>query len=207
MDASRFLGIPRQTFHRWARGYEKGGALLHTLDRPPRQAAVTFVAMAEAHVLNALREAGVRPQRIRPALTVLTKQFGREYVLTSRELATDGIDVLWDYSRTKEGADLIAPTTGQTVLREIVRDYMQYINWADDGYPRQLVLRTCEPSKVVVDMDYAFGQPRFAASRVRVVDVAAMLKAGEDAEVVADEFGVGLGDVRTAARVLLGRAA
>jgi hypothetical protein len=24
-DAARYLGIPKQTFHRWARGYEAGG--------------------------------------------------------------------------------------------------------------------------------------------------------------------------------------
>ena len=34
-----------------------------------------------------------------------------------------------------------------------------------------------------------------------------MLKAGEDPEVMADELGVTLDDVRTAARVLLGHAA
>ncbi|HEY2701569.1 MAG TPA: hypothetical protein VGJ45_39360 [Pseudonocardiaceae bacterium] len=26
-DASRHLGIPQQTFHRWARGYERGEPL------------------------------------------------------------------------------------------------------------------------------------------------------------------------------------
>ena len=65
-DSARFLGIPRQTFHRWARGSESGGALLHVLDLSrEREARVTFIAMAEAYVLWALREAGVRPLRIR----------------------------------------------------------------------------------------------------------------------------------------------
>jgi hypothetical protein len=31
-DAARYLGIPRQTFHRWARGYERGAPLLDVLD-------------------------------------------------------------------------------------------------------------------------------------------------------------------------------
>ena len=39
------------------------------------------------------------------------------------------------------------------------------------------------------------------------VDVAAMMKAGESAETVAEEFGISIGDARTAARILLGRAA
>ncbi|HET7326041.1 MAG TPA: DUF433 domain-containing protein [Nocardioidaceae bacterium] len=208
IDASRFLEVPRQTFHRWARGYERGEPLLHVLEvQGRRQAAVTFIALAEAHVLNALRDAGVRPHRIRPALQVLQKEFGRDYVLTAPELATDGIDVLWDFSRTRDGSGLIEGHTGQGVMREIVQDYMQYVSWDADGFPDRLTFRRCEPSKVVSEVDHVFGQPRFAGSRVRVSDVAAMLSAGENPEVVADEFGVSQTDVRTAARVLLGRAA
>lgn len=53
----------------------------------------------------------------------------------------------------------------------------------------------------------AFGQPIFQTSGARVRDVANMLDAGEDPQVVADEHGVSIEEVRTAARVLLGRAA
>lgn len=208
-DAARYLAVPQQTFHRWARGYTAGQPLLHVLDAQPgrRGASVTFVALAEAYVLQALREAGVRPQRIRPALKKLQREFGREYALVAPELATDGIDLLWDFSRTKAGAGLIEGGTGQHVMREIVHDYLRYVHWGSDPVPEELELRHCEPSKVVVDVRRAFGAPRFAGTRVRVADVAAMLKAGESAEGVADEFGVSIDDVRTAARVLLGRAA
>ncbi|MGH3742224.1 MAG: hypothetical protein ACRDT1_12940, partial [Micromonosporaceae bacterium] len=85
-----------------------------------QEASVTLIAMAEAWVLWALRDAGVRTRRIRPALQRLQKEFGQEYVLVAPELATDGIDVLWDFSRTEEGAGLIEGSTGQHVIREIV---------------------------------------------------------------------------------------
>ncbi len=207
-DSARYLGIPRQTFHRWARGYERGAPLIHVLHpENPREARVPLIALAEAWVLWALRDAGVRPQRIRPALQRLQAEFGREYVLVSPELATDGIDVLWDFSRTEEGAGLIEGRTGQHVIREIVADYLQYIARADDCYPQYLSLRHCEPSKVVIDPHRAFGQPIFEGSRTRVADVAGMLKAGESPGVIADELGVSVDDVRTAARVVLGHAA
>jgi uncharacterized protein (DUF433 family) len=207
-DAARYLGIPRQTFHRWARGYAGGAPLLHVLDpQQPREARITLIAMAEAWVLAALRDAGVRPQRIRPALKRLQREFGREYVLVAPELATDGIDVLWDFSRTEEGAGLIEGHTGQLVIREIVADYLQYIARAEDDYPEYLILRHCEPSTVIVNPRRAFGQPIFERSRTRVADVAGMLKAGEEPGVVAEELGVSIEDVRTAARVVLGRAA
>jgi uncharacterized protein (DUF433 family) len=183
-------------------------ALLHLLDPDSaREASVTFIAMAEAWVLLALRAAGVRTQRIRPALTRLQKEFGRDYVLVAPELATDGIDVLWDFARTREGEGLIDGGSGQYVIREIVADYISYIAWARDGFPDHMTLRHCQPSKVIVDPHRVFGQPFFEGSRVRVADVATMLKAGEDPGIVAEEFGMSSEDVRTAARVVLGRAA
>ena len=55
-----------------------------------------------------------------------------------------------------------------------------------------LEFRRCQPSKVVADPYRAFGQPIFEGSRTRVRDVANMLNAGEDPQVVADELGVSL---------------
>src|SRR6266567_472592 len=206
--AARHLGIPRQTFHRWAKGYERGGPLLHVTDTENiRRASVPFVALAEAWVLEGLRQAGVRPQRIRPALKQLQHEFGREYVLVSPALATDGIDVLWDFAKTEAGADLIEGGTGQAVIREIVRDYLRYVGFAADEYPNSLGLKPFEPTKVVIDPYRSSGQPVFVGTGTKVANVAAMLKAGETPDVVAEEHGIGIDAVRSAARVLLGRAA
>ncbi|MBQ0900478.1 DUF433 domain-containing protein [Micromonospora sp. U21] len=198
--------MPRQTFHRWARGYPRGGPLLHVVDE--RAALpVTFIALAEAHVLEALRTAGVVPQKIRPALNELQREFGREYVLVAPELATDGIDVLWDFSKSRAGEGLIVGGTNQHVIKEIVADHMEYIAFDRNNLPEQLTLTNWQPSKVIVNMRRSFGQPIFAGTGARVADVAGMMKAGESAETVADEFGLDIHDVRTAARILLGRAA
>jgi len=124
--------------------------------------------LAEAWVLEGLRQAGVRPQRIRPALEQLQREFGREFVLVSAALATDGISVLWDFSRTEAGAGLIEGRTGQTVIREIVQDYLKYVGFAADGYPNLLELKPFEPSKVVVDPYRSSGQPVFVTSGAKV---------------------------------------
>jgi uncharacterized protein (DUF433 family) len=206
-QAGRYLRVPQQTFHRWARGYLRGKPLLHVLNQDATPLPVTFIALAEGHVLEALRDAGVRPQKIHPALEKLRQEFGRDYVLVAPELATDGVDVLWDFSKSRAGQGLIAGDTGQHVFKEIVQDYLQYVAWDNDGFPINLLLRNWQPSKVVVDMRRSFGQPIFAGTGARVADVAGMLKAGEEAETVAEEFGISINDVRTAARILLGRAA
>lgn len=206
-QAGRYLRVPQQTFHRWARGYPSGEPLLHVVERSETRLPVTLIALAEAHVLEALREAGVRTQKIRPALNALQREFGRDYVLVAPELATDGIDVLWDFSRSSAGSGLIAGDTGQHVMKEIVQDYMTSIAFDPDGYPSELVLQAWQPSKIVVDLRRSFGQPIFAGTGARVADIAGMIKAGEDAGTVADEFGLDINDVRTATRILLGRAA
>ncbi|MDQ3763717.1 MAG: hypothetical protein M3460_19505 [Actinomycetota bacterium] len=93
-----------------------------------------FIALAEAWVLDGLRRAGVRPSKIRPGLDELKRQFGAEYVLMAPELATDGVDLLWDFSRTKaEG--LIEAGSGQHVIREIVVDYLTYLTLGEDNLP------------------------------------------------------------------------
>lgn len=206
-DAARYLGIPNTTFRDWAKGYKRGSPLLHLVSVEERQASVSFIALAEAYVLQALRNAGVNPRKIRPALEALQQRFGQEYVLVAKELATDGIDVLWDYARREGHGDLIVGATNQIVMREIVEDYLKYLSWADDGYPEMMELRRFFPSKVLVDPHRSFGQPFFAGSRTRVGDVVGMLRAEEEPEVIVDELGVSLEDVRSAARVVLGTAA
>jgi len=207
-DAARFLGVPQQTFNHWARGYQRGKPLLHVLpQQAQRRATVPFAAMAEAHVLKALREAGVKPNKIRPGLKKLQQEFGTDYVLLAPELATDGIDVLWDFSRTRAGQGLIEARTGQHVIREIVTDYLQYVIRDEAGFPAVLRMNRCLPSDVVMDPQKHFGQPYFAGTGTRVAEAAAMMKAEEEPEVIADELGITVADVRIAARVLLGHAA
>lgn len=84
---------------------------------------------------------------------------------------------------------------------------MSYVTWDDSGYPVELELHHWLPSKLKVDPHRAFGQPTFEESGVRIMDVAGMMKVEESAETVAKEFGISLTDARTAARILLGRAA
>jgi uncharacterized protein (DUF433 family) len=204
--AGRYLKVPQPTFYRWARGYKRGEPLIHVKPRSIDDLPVTFIALAEGYVLDALKAAGVRPNKIRPALDSLREEFG-EYVLVAKELATDGIDVLWDYAQTDAGHELIAGHTRQTVIREIVTDYMRYVIRDSAGYPETLILRNWEPVRVVVDMRRSFGQPVFEETGTPVAAVAGMMKAGEDAESAAEEFGVTVDDARTAARILLGQAA
>jgi hypothetical protein len=58
--------------------------------------------------------------------------------VSAHEARARSRDVLWDFSRSSEGQGLVEGRTGQMVMREIVEDYLKYLTWADDGYPRML---------------------------------------------------------------------
>jgi uncharacterized protein (DUF433 family) len=81
------------------------------------------------------------------------------------------------------------------------------VGFSTDDYPDRLELKPFEPTKVVINPYRSSGQPVFAGTGTKVANVAAILKAGEDPDVVAEEHGIGIDAVRSAARVLLGRAA
>lgn len=58
--AGHYLHIPRQTFHRLARGYERGKPLIHVRPGGGDQFPVTFIALAEA-LRRRAREGASRP--------------------------------------------------------------------------------------------------------------------------------------------------
>jgi uncharacterized protein (DUF433 family) len=137
----------------------------------------------------------------------LKRQFGAEYVLMAPELATDGVDLLWDFSRTKaeEGTD--RSTVWSARHPGDRRGLLTYLTFGEDNLPESLRLQAAMPSEVVVSPRHMFGQPVFVKSGACMADIVNMIKAGETSETVAAEHGVTVEDVRTAARVLLGHAA
>lgn len=178
-EAADYLAVPASTFTTWAFGYERkrpGGGLVTarpviTAVRPARrnEPAVPFVGLAEAYALAAFRHAGVPLQRIRPAIDSLKRELGLEYALASRQLFTDGAEVLYDYAEhaadTPEGAsarELVVVRNNQRVFAEVVEDYLRRVEFADDGYAQMIRLPQYRVADVLIDADHSFGRPRFA---------------------------------------------
>lgn len=214
-DASRHLVVPRSTLETWANGYERRpkaravvkGEPIITAIPPAHHGAATlpFVGIAEAYVLNAFRRAGVPMQRIRPSLDWLLGNVGH-HALASRDLYTDGAEVLWDFAqRSGEGSPddrvvkhLIVPRSGQYVFKDIVQHYLQQIRFGDDNYAQMIRLPQFGDANVVLDPDRGYGQPVFDVSGVRVADALGPLRAGETFEAVASDYGVSVSDLRDA---------
>jgi uncharacterized protein (DUF433 family) len=220
-EAARILGVHASTFLTWSRGYErhpkgrpsvKGAPIVTTLP-DDGSASIPFVGLAEGLVLAAVRRAGVPMQRIRPALEVLRKRLDLDHALASQRLYTDGAELLYSYGRTKKTADeeaaleLVVVRSGQHVFVETIRDYLQRLEYASDGYARMLHVPGYMKADVVCDPERSFGRPIFSRGGSRLDDVLERFWTGETLQELALEFGVPLDDLEDALRVASRRAA
>jgi uncharacterized protein (DUF433 family) len=201
-EAARYLLVPTSTLNNWTHGYTMksdhrptvvGAPILSTVG-PTGGASIPFIGLAEGLVLAAIRRSGVPLQRIRPALDRLSKDFGLTHALASRQLFTDGAEVIYDYAN-KTGdddatRDLIVVRNGQRVFAEIVEEYLQLITFGEDGYAQVLRLPGYTSARVIADPARGFGQPIFADGGARLDDVLGLFRAGEPLSVVAEEYGV-----------------
>lgn len=222
-EAGRYLGVPTSTVRSWAHGYRITGPGRDRTGTPiltalaahgSRSAVIPFVGLAEGMVLTAMRRAGVSLQRIRPALARLQDQIGIAHALASRRLYTDGVEVLYDYSRHGEDSDaataareLVVVRNGQHVFSEVVDAYLRRLSFADDGYVSLIRLPTYQVADVIVDPARGFGQPIFARGGARLTDALSLFLAGEPLDVVADEYGVPRNQLEDVVRIATRAAA
>lgn len=214
-EASRYLVVPRSTLETWANGYErrpnsrplvKGEPIITALPQSQRgYAQLPFVGVAEAYVLSAFRRAGVPMQRIRPSIEWLKQNVG-EHALASKDLYTDGAEVLWDFAQhaavgspdIQVVKQLIVPRSGQYVFKEIVQHYLRQISFDKDKFANMIRLPQYGDAHVVLDPRRGFGQPVFNGSGARVADALGPLRAGETFKAVARDYGVSERDLRDA---------
>lgn len=202
LEAAEHLQIPERTMHRWLSNDAAGRPLVHSV-KPARRGhpSVPFVALVEAYVLRSLRNLGLSHDKVRDAATEVREQFGTEYGLASRRVATDGVDVFIHYLDTDE---LARAGDRQMPLRQVISDYLRYITWTgDDEFPSRLTLRKYDPAvaQVVIDPRFAWGAPIVESVKVPVTAVLGMWRAGEPLDVVADEYGLSVEQVEALVRV------
>ncbi|WP_448330141.1 hypothetical protein [Streptomyces sp. DSM 41534] len=95
------------------------------------------MAVVEAYVLRSRRGYLSMP-KIREAAEAVPLAFGDEYGLTTRRIATDGVDIFVAYA----DGGLARARDGQRPIREVITDYVRYIGWeSGDQYPYRLCLR------------------------------------------------------------------
>ena len=207
-EVSTYLEIPQSTVYYWLRSSSAGaGPLVHHI-APERRgtASVPFAALIEAFVLRALRnQLKFTKRQIADTVVDVRDNFGTDFALASRRIATDGIDI---FIRHNDG-EFARVGDHQVLLREVVGDYLKFITWSTETeYAARLRLPAFnEDAKVIVDPQFSWGAPVVERNKVPVRAVLDLWAAGEPMAVVADEYGLTETEVEEICRVGLKRAA
>ncbi len=223
-DAAQIVDVSRSTLDTWVRGYIRttksgrtvtGEPMIAHFERDRRgDPTIPFVGLTEALVLAAVRSSGVSLQKIRPALVVLQLEIGIEHALASQRLYSDGAELLYDYAEKNEGTEegqetmkLVVVRNGQGVISEVVRQQLERIEYAPDGYARLIRVPAYRKAEVVVDPERSFGAPILEHGGARVEDVLQRFWAGESLLDLEEEFGVPVSQLEDVVRVASKQAA
>lgn len=187
-EAARYLRMPESTMRRWLHGSSQVGVLVHSV-APECHGwpSIPFVGLIEAYVLRNLRELGLSTRSIQETAVAVRREFGTPYALATKKIATDGIDIFIQYAGQD---DLARARDGQRPIRDVVGDYLRYIEWdPQDEFAGSLRLPQFPRSNpVIIDPNFAFGQPVLASKKIPVEAIVDLWKAGEPMEAVAEEY-------------------
>lgn len=186
-EAAHYLRMPESTMRDWLGGGSHASVLVHSVS-PERHGwpSIPFVGLIEAYVLRHLRELGLSTRSVREAANAVRSEFGTPYALATKKIATDGIDIFIEYA---DAGDLARAHDGQRPIRDVVTDYLRYIEWdPQDQYAGALRLPQFRANAVIIDPNFAFGQPVLASKKIPIEAIVDLWKAGEPMEVVAEEY-------------------
>lgn len=205
-EVAKYLSIPQPTIYSWLRPVEAGPQLVHRLAPERRGAAsVPFAALVEAYVLRALRQLGLSKHQIRAVVADVRKDFGNEYALATKHIATDGIDVFIQYV----DGEMSRAGDRQIPIREVITDYLRYVTFdAYDGeYASRLRLKSFgDDAPVIIDPRFGWGAPVIEKNGVPVRAVIDLWSAGEPMRAVADEYDLTVEEVESICQAALATA-
>lgn len=184
-EIARYLTMPESTLNAWLAA-ASDEPLVHAV--PPERRGwprVPFVGIIEAHVLRALRAAGMPMDDIRKAAAIVRTEFADPYALAKRRIATDGVAV---FVRLADES-FVRARDHQHAIREVLEDYLHHIDWDDTGVAIRLRLPQYPASaEVIIDPRFGWGSPVLTANKVKIEDVVALWRTGEPIRAVAEEY-------------------
>ncbi len=202
MEAAHYLRIPPTTIRCWVSGRYYPSKAGRQFSRPiiylpdPETRLLSFMNLVEIHVLDAIRRKHNIPlEKVRIAVSYLSKQFPSKHPLADQEFETDDLDLF-----VKTFSQLInISQNGHLAMRELIQAHLQRIERDLTGIPvrlypftrkRDLLEPKEEPKAVVIDPQVSFGRPVLAGTGIATAVVAERYKAGESVDDLADDYGL-----------------
>ena len=191
-QVDRLLGLSSGTATRWIDGYTRLDRRYEPLVRVESTGSevVTWGEFVEARLISEYRRQGVSVFRMRPAIAALRERFGTLYPLAAAQpfVSAEGRElVLKVQQETNLQPSLrLVVRNGQIITPSIeVRRFRQAADYDADTVSRFRIARS-----VVIDPEYASGEPTIAGRRLRVATLVEALAAGEQPEAVAEMWDI-----------------
>jgi uncharacterized protein (DUF433 family) len=193
-EISYFLGIPKQTLHRWTRvEFNRRGETVDPLIEPADRQAVlfSFYNLSEVHILSAtIRFHKLKPQRVRDAMKELRALAlsNPRHPLLSREFYTDGRDLFVKTVEGRKKQTINISRFGQLGLTEILDSYLERIE-RDSGFNPIKLFPIRQSGKVVSIMPtVSSGRPVIDSAGIPVAAIWSRRCAGDSVETIADDY-------------------
>ena len=192
-QVDRLLDLSSGTAARWIDGYRRLDRRYEPLVRVESTGSeiVTWGEFVEARLISEYRRQGVSVFRMRPAIASLRKHFGTLYPLAAAQPFVSA-----------EGRELVLKVQQETNLQpslrlvvrngQIIAPSMEVLRFrqAADYDGGDTVSRFRIAQNVVIDPEYASGEPTISGRRLRVATLVEALAAGEQPDAVARMWGV-----------------
>lgn len=181
-QVDRILELSRGTAKRWIDGHERLGTRYEPVVRQEHSGSqvVTWGEFVETRLISEYRSAGINIFRMRPAIEALRREFGVQHPLATARpfLDVEGCELvqrvqdetnldrsLWFVIRSKQ---MILPSMA-------LQRFQKVAEYNDEG----TVIRLNLADNVVLDPEYASGEPTIKGRRLRVFDIVEAAAAGE----------------------------
>ena len=191
-QVDRLLGLSSGTATRWIDGYTRLDRRYEPLVRVESTGSevVTWGEFVEARLISEYRRQGVSVFRMRPAIAALRERFGTLYPLAAAQpfVSAEGRELVL---KVQQETNLLPSLrlvvrNGQIITPSIeVRRFRQAADYDADTVSRFRIARS-----VVIDPEYASGEPTIAGRRLRVATLVEALAAGEQPEAVAEMWDI-----------------
>jgi len=201
-DISRYARVPLPTLKTWV------GGMRPLIVPPEREVAslYSFMNLIEAHVIGALRRKHRVPlSRIRTAIRFLSQTQRSQHPLAEMDLELFGSKIIVD----RGGRKLTASAGGQMALAEIIKPYLERLEWDERHLPTRFFPFTYDacPKTIVMDPLVAFGRPVIRGTRIATVTVFDRYSGGESLREIAKDYDLKLPEVEEALRCEIERRA
>ena len=188
-EAALYLRLPKSTLRAWIGRQINFEPLITPAQEKPL--ALSFINLIEAYVLASIRrEYRLSMNKIRKGLDFISQMYPSDNPLAEKDFETDGLslflreaDLVYDISRG----------SGQIVLEDIIKEYMQRIERDLHGLPIKLYPfsgtgKPDEPRSILIDPKISFGRPILSNTSIPVEIIVERYRAGESMRELAGDY-------------------